>query len=360
MLGQNPGEGSSPVHQSWNVGYHSQLMAFAKDQLTFKDLNAVVGLEMSRWSIFVGKGIFRESGDHRVSLIPAGFRPSIHNIAYINSFPFKTIRNQRPLRTDFFASVWRSFVLETIHSLAPRLIIRFPDSDNLSQEVTSIGSVEEVVRVWHPSDYNLNTRRQELVDSWAVLQVHLPRSFVGEHGFHRAEQGISQQAATRGTGDTIETVVRQRPRSAVLATAKSGRYQSSDFGRKSERTKEMGKLDSFANQLEIELKTLLDCPVSVEIGGSDWVVNISPRNVELPGRVKKLVGVKPQTNGTLISVARAGFADCGLQEKDKFFGVGFSEEGSYMMLRIQRSLNPADIAPVIGEWLKSYVRTVGF
>lgn len=122
----------------------------------------------------------------------------------------------------------------------------------------------------------------------------------------------------------------------------------------------MLELESFRDQLEIKLKALLDFPVSVWIGGtkSDWVVNIKPSSIELPTRLKKLLGVKPQKTNTLISVARAGFADCGLQEEDKFFGTVFSEEGSYMMLRVQRPLDSADIAPVVGEWLKNYVKAV--
>ena len=116
----------------------------------------------------------------------------------------------------------------------------------------------------------------------------------------------------------------------------------------------MGGCDSFAEQLEIKLKATLDFPIRVEVAGADWVVNISPVG-ELPGRVKKLVGVKPQTNGTLISVARAAFADCGLSEAKSFFGANFTEEGSYMMLRVAKSLDPADIAPVVASWLKNYV-----
>ena len=118
----------------------------------------------------------------------------------------------------------------------------------------------------------------------------------------------------------------------------------------------MRELKSFAEQIEVKLKALPDCPVLVEIGGSDWVVNISPDDVELPRGVKKLIGVKPQANGCLISVAGAGFTDCGLYKSDRFFGTGFIEEDSYMMLRVQMPLDPADITPIIREWLKNYVR----
>ncbi len=100
-------------------------------------------------------------------------------------------------------------------------------------------------------------------------------------------------------------------------------------------------------------------PLIIEIGGKEWVINISPKGVDLPHRIKKLIGVKAQANSILISIARSAFADCGVSKTDQFHGASFQEKGSYMMLRIDKPLRPRDVAPLIARFLNAYVTSVG-
>ncbi|MDA2930730.1 hypothetical protein MYX84_12435 [Acidobacteria bacterium AH-259-O06] len=352
MLGQNPGEGSSPIHQSWNVGYTQQLADFANDQTSFEELNALIASEMMRWRIFRGKGIFRENGDERVALVPERIRPSIRSVAYVNAFPFKTINNSRPFRTAFFRRIWSSFVFEVITYLKPHVIIRFPDCDDRAQDLISLEFNPTVVRVWHPSDYNLNTRREQLMKSWNPIRSCLEGT--GENDAPAEKQEHRQTFGKRETPVAVEL----RSQREAGKTPRSGQHVSGPKASQEGR-KKVGSLESFKDQLKVKLVASLDFPVSVEVGGSDWVVNISPAGVRLPPRVRKLIGVKPLEESTRISVARAAFGECGLSAADDFFGTTFSEEGSYMMLRIPRPLYPTDIASVIGMWLKEYVRNAG-
>jgi hypothetical protein len=89
------------------------------------------------------------------------------------------------------------------------------------------------------------------------------------------------------------------------------------------------------------------------------VINISPKGVNLPPRIQKLIGVKAQAGSILISIARSAFADCGVSKTDRFLGASLQERGSYMMLRIDEPVGPRDVAPMIARFLNAYVSTVG-
>ncbi len=173
ILSQNPGEGSSYEAQHWDAHYSDVLKRFADGLLSWEELNREVAGEILKWGTFAEKGIFAESGDSRISLLDPSVRPSIHGIAYMNTFPFKTVANQAPASSPFLIHVWKTFVRQTIQALAPTFIIRFPGSDRFERELSQIPGIEAVVRVWHPSDYNLNTRRNQLAESWKRLNALL-------------------------------------------------------------------------------------------------------------------------------------------------------------------------------------------
>ena len=127
---------------------------------------------MLQWKVFKNKGIFLESGDDRIKLLPTDLRPSIYAVSYVNAFPFKTVGNSKPLRSPFRAHVWQEYVQPLIELLRPTIIVRFPESDDLESELRSISGVTTVTRVWHPSDYNVNTRPAEVQESWqAIIDV---------------------------------------------------------------------------------------------------------------------------------------------------------------------------------------------
>ncbi len=121
----------------------------------------------------------------------------------------------------------------------------------------------------------------------------------------------------------------------------------------------MPDMQKYMDHLTHLLDVSCPFPLDVEIGGEEWVINISPRSVELPARVKKLIGVKCQEGSILISIARAAFADCGASTAERYFGSSFREKGSYMMLRVEEPLGPRDIAPLVARWLNAYVASVG-
>jgi hypothetical protein len=101
LMGQNPGEGSDPRSIKADREYRAKLEAFAQGDTGFDDLNRLVASQMVRWPVFKGKGIFRESGAARMSLLDNDVRPSIEDVAYVNYFPFKTAANDPPLKDSF-------------------------------------------------------------------------------------------------------------------------------------------------------------------------------------------------------------------------------------------------------------------
>jgi hypothetical protein len=173
ILSQNPGEGADPVSQARDVHYSDVLKRFVDSLLSWEELNREVASEMLRWRTFAEKGIFAESGASRISLLHASVRPSIHGIAYLNAFPFKTVGNRKPTSSPFRTHVWETFVSQAIQLLAPMLIVRFPESDDLAPTLCTNPSIKEVVRAWHPSDYNVNTRPGQLVEHWIPVNAFL-------------------------------------------------------------------------------------------------------------------------------------------------------------------------------------------
>ena len=172
IVSQNPGEGSDPVSQNLNLDYRAKLEEFAAGRAGWKDLSDFIASQMLQWKVFRNKGIFLESGDDRIELLPTDLRPSIYAVSYVNAFPFKTVGNRKPLRSPFRAHVWQEYVQPLIELLRPTIIVRFPESDDLESELRSISGVTTVTRVWHPSDYNVNTRPAEVQDSWqAIIDV---------------------------------------------------------------------------------------------------------------------------------------------------------------------------------------------
>ena len=76
LIDQNPGEGSDPTSIGMNGEYRASLEAFVRKVVGYEELNSLIASHMFRWRIFKGKGIFREGGAGKVSLLADGVRPS--------------------------------------------------------------------------------------------------------------------------------------------------------------------------------------------------------------------------------------------------------------------------------------------
>ena len=146
IVSQNPGEGSDSVSESLNVDYRDKLEEFAAGREGWKDLSDFIASQMLQWKVFKNKGIFLESGDDRIELLPTDLRPSIYAVSYVNAFPFKTVGNSKPFRSPFRAHVWQEYVQPLIELLRPTIIVRFPESDDLESELRSISGVTTVTR----------------------------------------------------------------------------------------------------------------------------------------------------------------------------------------------------------------------
>jgi hypothetical protein len=97
VLGQNPGEGSQPDAVARDGDYRAKLEAFARGDTLFEDVNRLVASDMLGWGSSRARGIFRESGAARTSLLDDDVRPSIEDVGYVNAFPSKTSGNVTPL-----------------------------------------------------------------------------------------------------------------------------------------------------------------------------------------------------------------------------------------------------------------------
>ncbi len=176
LMGQNPGEGSDPASVEMNREYQAKLEAFAREDIGFEDLNRLIAPHMLRWSVFKGKGIFRERGAARMSLLDESVRPSIREVGYVNYFPFKTSANRPPLKASSFRiHVWTTYVGRMLELLQPTVIVQMGAwcSRSVEAELRSLAGSPEVIPVWHPSDYNVNTRPWELQASWEPLSEYL-------------------------------------------------------------------------------------------------------------------------------------------------------------------------------------------
>jgi hypothetical protein len=174
LVGQNPGEGRAAA--SVDRDYSGALEAFAEGEIGFEELNGRVASHMLRWSVFKGKGIFRESDAGRISLLDEDVRPSIEAVAYLNFFPYKTSGNEKPPSSFFQQRVWKTYVRPLVDLLAPALIIPMGVSwfkGSVEAELRATAGSAEVIPVLHPADRNINTQRPQLQASWTSLSEYL-------------------------------------------------------------------------------------------------------------------------------------------------------------------------------------------
>jgi hypothetical protein len=182
FLGYNPGEGRLPKSQDEDKVLARELNEFANGQTSLAELSKFQANHMVKWPIYAEKGIFSESGDFRISLLPRSVRPSIQSVAILNLFPFKTVQNDKPMvgrrrsSASLSSYMWDCLVKPTIESLAPDLIVRYPDSKRYVSQLKSIQSEARTFEVWHPSDYNVRANRPGLQEKWSSLADHLPPS----------------------------------------------------------------------------------------------------------------------------------------------------------------------------------------
>lgn len=179
FLGYNPGEGKLQSSQNEDKTLVLELQAFAKGQASLAQFSQFQSSHIMKWPIYRGKGIFSGTGDELISLLPAAVRPSVESVALLNLFPLKTTGNKKPLAgyggstTSLKAHMWEYLVKPTIEALAPKLVVRYPDSDSYMSQLEQLKSKPRILRVWHPSDYNLSARRAELAESWLPLATCL-------------------------------------------------------------------------------------------------------------------------------------------------------------------------------------------
>jgi len=179
FIGYNPGEGKLQLSQEEDKTLTKKLNAFAEGQLTLTQLSAFQGSHLVKWTIYRDKGIFSETGDTRIALLPTALRPSVQSVALLNLFPFKTAGNKKPLvgyggsSSSLKVHMWECFVRPTIEALAPSFIVRYPDSDPYLPQLEQLKSKPRIVRVWHPSDYNLSAQREKLAMSWLPLAAEI-------------------------------------------------------------------------------------------------------------------------------------------------------------------------------------------
>lgn len=170
LIGQNPGEGNKPEWIRRNREYMAQLASFKEGETSFEALNDFIAGEMADWDIFSEKGIFMEGGDRRLSLLERKVRPSLAEIAYVNAFPFKTRQNSTPLkRSALNQHIWDTYVVVLVRLLQPAIIVHFPELDRMRTELGRLCPDINIIRVYHPSDRNANSRRAALVESWDPL-----------------------------------------------------------------------------------------------------------------------------------------------------------------------------------------------
>jgi hypothetical protein len=176
LVGQNPGEGSDPTSIGMNREYRTKLEGFARGEIGFEDLNRLIGAHMLRWSVFHAKGIFREGGAAKMSLLDDDVRPSIRDIGYVNYFPFKTSENRPPLKASSFrVHSWTTYVGRLLELLEPSVIVPMGAwcTRSVEAELRGLAGSPEVIAVWHPSNYNANTRPQKLRATWEPLSGYL-------------------------------------------------------------------------------------------------------------------------------------------------------------------------------------------
>jgi hypothetical protein len=179
FLGYNPGEGSQPALRHFDDCLVERLRRFKdgdESLLTMSDFQARI---IIKWPIYHDKGIFRETNESTIALLPAAVRPSVKSVALLNLFPFKTVKNKPPLagsrdpETSMKAHMWDKFIRPTLDLLAPTIIVYYPAADSYKRNLSLIHSLPTLFRAWHPSDYNVRARRSDLSQSWQPLACEL-------------------------------------------------------------------------------------------------------------------------------------------------------------------------------------------
>lgn len=174
FLGYNPGKGASDEAIVEDEVLSRRLCAFADGKLLFSEYNSFLAGHVFHWNIYRDMGIFREHGDRTLKLLPTEFRPSVHTVALLNAFPFKTRDNKRPLRNSAISvALWNEFTLPTLKLLQPDIIVHYPDSAILTPSLQQVAT--RVVQVWCPS-YNAKARPRALEAEWKKLSEVLGRS----------------------------------------------------------------------------------------------------------------------------------------------------------------------------------------
>lgn len=108
-----------------------------------------------------------------------------------------------------------------------------------------------------------------------------------------------------------------------------------------------------------KLREILGDAVSIKVSGDNWVINISPKQVELPHRRNKLIGIKPQDNSLIISFPTNAIGHCGVALGEELLGTQFVESKSYVLLKTNRFIDAAEIAPYIKKWVNAYIKSMG-
>ncbi len=170
LLGKNPGRGTDTESMEKNRAYRTELEAFAREEIGFEDVNHSIASHVAWWKLYAGKGVFREGGAEWVSLIAEDVRPSIHDIAHLNYFPFKTAGDADPLDTPFRGHIWRTYVRRTLELLEPTAIVRYSSSDRVHSQLRTLPGTPAVLRVQSPAARGSYAQRAE---SWAKVSNHL-------------------------------------------------------------------------------------------------------------------------------------------------------------------------------------------
>lgn len=179
FLGYNPGEGRQATSQSEDQVLGRWLQRFTEGHENLLSLSHFQAAHVVKWPIYSGKGIFRETDDLTIELLHSTVRPSIHSVALLNLFPFKTVANKKPLSgwggpdTSLKTHMWDRLVKPTLELLTPQVIVHYPDADSYTSRLSLLPTKPRLIRVWHPSDYNLNAQRQGLKQAWQHLEAAL-------------------------------------------------------------------------------------------------------------------------------------------------------------------------------------------
>ena len=73
------------------------------------------------------------------------------------------------------AHVWETYVRRQLGLLEPKVIVPMGAwfSRSVEADVRRLAGSSELIPVWHPSDYNANTRPGQLQASWEPLSTYL-------------------------------------------------------------------------------------------------------------------------------------------------------------------------------------------